>query len=102
MKERLANGRRSRGHARAQWVLIPVAAVASMAIWLLQPLPGAQIAALAALASTDAAAEQSVPNPLSAGAAAAAAPVLDHSVVRSKQLADEPDMTGASIAAYAP
>jgi hypothetical protein len=33
----------------------------------------------------------------------AASPLpIDHSVVQSKQLADEPDMTGASIGAYAP
>jgi len=34
---------------------------------------------------------------------AASAPLpIDHSVVQSRQLADEPDMTGASIGAYAP
>jgi hypothetical protein len=27
-------------------------------------------------------------------------PVIDHSVVQSRSIADEPDMTGASVAAY--
>lgn len=32
----------------------------------------------------------------------AAAPAVDHSVVESKSLLEEPDMTGASIGTYAP
>jgi hypothetical protein len=101
MKARSGNRHHSHGHARGHWALIPVALLASAAIWLLQPLRGAQIVALGAPASADVVAELFA-RPDWVGAAAAAAPVLDHSVVRSKQLADEPDMTGASIAAYAP
>jgi hypothetical protein len=37
-----------------------------------------------------------------AGKAAGAAHFIDHSVVESKSLVDEPDMTGASIGLYGP
>jgi hypothetical protein len=103
MKACLGYRRRSHGRARAHWWLIPLAVLACLTIaWLVQPSREAPVALLAAPASADSATDYSALAPTGAGPRAAAAPAIDHSVVESKQLADEPDMTGASIGAYGP
>jgi hypothetical protein len=97
MKTRFGSRRHSQGHARPHWVLVPVAVLASLvAVWSMQPLGNARMASIDMPSSADIAAGSSRPP------AAVEAPVLDHSVVRSKQLGDEPDMTGASIGTYGP
>lgn len=95
--------RHSHGRARVRWVLIPLAVLAGLtATWLMQPLRSAPVALLVAPASADTATDFSALSPTRAGVEPSAAQALDHSVVESKQLADEPDMTGASIGAYGP
>lgn len=97
MNARFGSQRHSRGHARSHWVLIPVALLAALvAVWSMQPLRDARRASIDMPSSADIAAGFSRPP------AAVEGPALDHSIVRSKQLGDEPDMTGASIGTYGP
>lgn len=103
MKACLRCRHHSHGRARIRWVLIPLAVLATLtAAWLMQPPRGTPVAMLVAPAGADAATDFSALAPTRAGVVPSAAHALDHSVVESKQLADEPDMTGASIGAYGP
>jgi hypothetical protein len=78
--------------------------------WLLSLVAAAAIVAVVALVAAPSATAPPVPGEVVADDRRYASPVrtseraslIDHSVIESKSLLDEPDMTGASIGAYAP
>lgn len=80
---------------RSHWLVALAAVAAITAVFALAPGPTRMPSEPAEIASDDGRhAMQSM--------ATQAAPLIDHSVVESKSLLDEPDMTGASIGAYGP
>jgi len=97
-------------HHRSRWTLSIVAAVAFVvAVSVLTrradsaPPAGTEVdAAVLHPPTVDASTDLSALPATGAGKAAGAAHFIDHSIVESKSLAGEPDMTGASIGVYGP